>query len=146
MWVGAGSAFLAFFLGTAACTSDGPNPITWRYSFDRAADEQAARGMVGAILEGGCDSGNDVLFSVTWPADGAPDGVPPPQLESGTYGFVVVALDATCHIIARDCDSVDVPQDTDPIEMGLDEVSAGPLVCDTALDCVDGLCAGEPNI
>ncbi len=95
-------------VAAAGCGSDDPRALRWRVEFEDFSIVDRARAFESRILEGGCD-GVEVYSGVVSVA--GPGSAPePPDLEPGTWGFSVTALDFDCVRYAEGCTEIDLPR------------------------------------
>lgn len=127
---------LVWMIGCATDVRDVP----WTYRFENPATRATATVLDARILAGGCRS-----TSVTHRTRFAPGGaaVRPPVLESGLFGFSMQALDASCAVVAEDCEERLLSgSDAASVMLVLADTGATPA-CSPAR-CVAGQCL-EPD-
>lgn len=111
--------------------------LTWQVRFADPADRAVARALVASIHEGGC-SGPDL-----WRAELSIDdlqGMRPPRLSRGRWGFRVVARDGACVRIAEGCTEVELPSRDDSVLVAASSAAA-EAGCEPER-CTDGRCDG----
>lgn len=125
---------IVFVLASCAlssCTAD----VDWTFRFADSGSAVNARWLVAKIEDAGC--GGRVIFETGFRPDGAMAATPP-ALDSGTFGFRMEALDASCTVIAAHCVALEL-DDGLRVESVLAPVTPAAPVCAM---CSDGRCAG----
>ena len=112
--------------------------IDWVLLFDPPELASSAAAIEATILSGGCE-GSEEVYSSIFALDN--QGIVPPSLESGTFGFYAVALNSECQPIARGCTNLTLPsEDTNRLVVTLRSYD-GPRACPRN-ECENGICEG----
>lgn len=133
-----GSALLAVALAVGC--GDTAVEHTWTIRFSEPVD--AVR-VEARVLTGGC-TGSEQFFTVV-ERDGA-SGMALPLLQAGTYGFSVVATNASCEVVAEGCQPFGLPVADGNVLQVVDAVTprdaCDALTCDGNGACLGGADAG----
>jgi hypothetical protein len=125
----------------AACLE--PRPLDWTASFALPVLESRAIAVEAIILEGGCDT-TDELWHAEYSDNGDVPADFPPTLEPQHYGFVFRARDVACDVYAEGCTEVELPRDgAAPIEVVL---SSRPPRPGCPAGCREGICVATPGL
>ncbi len=135
-----GRVWLAGAIALAAFGCDGP-PFEWRARFSSPDDADRTRAITAKILRGGC-RGEEVAYEETFRTESSAASAPP-ELEDGHYGFSIVALDASCRVVATGCVETDLPlpsKEEHPSLVVILTTASSTSSCERG--CVDGICGG----
>ncbi len=124
-------------LAVSACGDGDPRALDWSIVFADEALRADARLVEAEIRQGGCDG--EVVWSATIRPDDL-DGMRPPALEPGTWGFAARARDASCVWIAAGCEPAELGADDQPASVRTVLAEATPVAACAPESCRAGEC------
>ncbi|MCS6798900.1 MAG: putative metal-binding motif-containing protein [Myxococcota bacterium] len=118
------------------CAPDAPH-LTWRYRFESVQTESRTVHLEARIRRGSCAESAPIGFETEFPRNAPREAATPGTLGRGSWGFELVARDATCTAVARGCRVVHLPLGG-TIEVLLTDVAGAG--CPAGARCVHGRC------
>jgi len=110
--------------------------IAWTYHFDNAETRTGTAGLTAQVRQGSCGGGGVLEYSATWLIGSMPSGAPR-ALSPGEHSFEIFALDASCAVVARACDAMQIPEGTQLHQTLTD--TTGSRLCEPG-SCRGGTC------
>lgn len=124
----------------AGCTQS--RTLAWELVFDDPSLSARAAVVRGTVLEGGCGS-DSAIFSAAVARGETPSM--PAALAPGRYGFLGVALDASCTEVARGCVDVILPLgEGETLAVTMRATTPVPACLPTS--CVAGFCGRDAGV
>jgi hypothetical protein len=125
-------------LALAGCDG-GTRGLQWSVVFEPESLGDRASMVEARIVSGGCGDGDLRFVAEVRPSE--MEGMAPPALEAGRYGFAARALDSQCRWYARGCEPLELgsPQSPRQVQTVLREQATPEARCAPAR-CMQGRC------